>query len=1010
MAQDSIRKLGWLPTFGVLILAALPRLTSLGAFLANDETLYWEWSHDFFHALLHGDGLGTIVGPGNPSITLFWSHTLVMGAKYAWAWFNGIQATALATWPDFQPEPVLDLLVQRRLPIVIFNTLAVVLAYRLVRLLYGPWIALVAAILLALDPFYLADSRTSRGEGLMSSLVILVILWYLAYWLFRRRRYLIFSGIMAGLAMLTKVSALSLVIWVVLATPLLALASLNKIQAWPYLFSKPMLALLLSKEQLKWMFAIGLTWGLCAVATFWALWPAMWVAPVQALGFVAAFVSDVGVSGRQNYFFNQVYTDELLPLFYPVVFILRVTPLTCLGLLATVSYLWQADSKSSALLAHPNRAEEASAILAKSPPSLAGLEHLQPLLTILLGLFVLIYGALMTVGTLKRDWYILPVFPALDIMAAVGLVRLGQWVGQRWAGRVTPLLAGVGGLMAVLLLQAITVLPSHPYYYTYWNPLVLGERWAADAVRVGWDLDLSAGADYLNRKPNAETLRAATRSTRGFQQIFKGQTIRWVPEQPWIQADYLLVRRNHLQREKVDAYLLNYVSHLKLDHVVTIEGVDYLWIYEGPRAQYFAGPSTLAGKAMLMGYNLYPSDPTLNSSTSNLEPPILAAGDTLFAKFYWQNQGMTPADDLFLQLVDANNYIWAEVVVTPLPGFAEAALTNQQLVESQVALLVPIGTPPGDYFLRSGVYNRARQETLGYFTLATGGDKVTVTRPAGAPAAADVPIAQRLETKLSPQMSLLGFDLPDAMLQLSHPTWLTLYWQTQAGAAVGRDYVVAVQLLNPQGKEAAYWLGRPVLSGYPTTDWAAGEIVRDPWQLELPADVPPGDYTLQVALFDAETQAQTGQTKLGAVSVVKRPQHFDVPALPNIVNASLGDQITLLGYDLSTEPITGGGRLRLTLYWQTQQALPTSYTVFVHLLDPSDHVVAQQDSIPAEGAIPTSDWAVNEVIADRHLIEFPDLPTGEYRLIVGMYDPATGERLLASGGDTSISLQTIPMD
>ncbi|GIK39173.1 MAG: hypothetical protein BroJett011_30060 [Chloroflexota bacterium] len=961
----------------VFILAALPRLISLNAFLAHDETQYWAWSHDFFLALLQGNWPGTIVGPGNPSITIFLSHSLVMGLKYAWAWVNGLQAATLSTWPDFQLEPVLDLLMQRRWPIVLFNTLAVALAYRLVERLSGRWVALAAAVLLAFDPFYLADSRTSRGEGLMASLTLLTILAYLNYWIYRRRRYLIFSGIVAGLALLTKISAVSLFIWTVLALLLLAQRNWGELKKTTASTDAPPIAFF--QQPFRRMLGTWLGWALLAIATFWLLWPAMWVSPLQALRYMGNFVAEVGVSGRQNYFFGQVYTDEWLPLFYPVVFILRVTPLVCLGLIANLVYLWQT-------LARRRKGDDSA---------LNGPERLQLVLAGLLWLFVLIYGALMTVGTLKRDWYILPIFPTLDIIAAMGLVWLGQRLWQRPV--IPPISAAAAawlGVTAILVLQMATTLPSYPYYYTYWNPLVLGDRWAADAVRIGWDLDLSAGADYLNRKADAEKLKVATRSTRGFTQIFKGQTIRWVSEQPWIQANYLLVRRNHLQREKLEPYQLDYLTHLKLEHVVNLDGVDYLWIYQGPRAQYFAGPSTLAGKAILMGYDV-------NS-------PEVILGNTLPVKFYWQNQGMTPADNFFLQLVDANEYVWAETHAAPLPGFEEAALVPYQIVESKADLRIPVGTPPGTYFLRSGVYNQARQENLGYFTLAGGGDKVTVARPATPLSATDLTLTHRVGQAIAPQLTLLGFNMPDETLFLTRPNWLTLYWQ--AGQTPKQDYVIAMQLLDQQEQEAAYWLGRPVFSGYPTTQWTAGEIVGDPWRLELPANLVPGDYTLQTTVFDAETQAQVGQMKLGALTVSQRPQRFDLPLLPHSINAQLGDEITLLGYDLTTEPIMGGGRLRLMLYWQANQVVAASYTVFVHLLNANGQVVAQHDGLPAEGTIPTPGWAAGEVIADRHLIDFPDLPAGDYRLVAGMYDPATGERLATSNGETAISLQVVPLD
>jgi hypothetical protein len=108
-----------------------------------------------------------------------------------------------------------------------------------------------------------------------------------------------------------------------------------------------------------------------------------------------------------------------------------------------------------------------------------------------------------------------------------------------------------------------------------------------------------------------------------------------------------------------------------------------------------------------------------------------------------------------------------------------------------------------------------------------------------------------------------------------------------------------------------------------------------------------------------------------------RRQYFEAPAMDFNVSAPLGDQITLLGYDLSAEPITGGGRLRVTLYWQSQKHLTNSYTVFVHLFNSAGQLVAQHDGPPVNGAVPTTDWTAGEVITDQHLVEFANLPAGD---------------------------------
>ena len=60
------------------------------------------------------------------------------------------------------------------------------------------------------------------------------------------------------------------------------------------------------------------------------------------------------------------------------------------------------------------------------------------------------------------------------------------------------------------------------------------------------------------------------------------------------------------------------------------------------------------------------------------------------------------------------------------------------------------------------------------------------------------------------------------------------------------------------------------------------------------------------------------------------------------------------------------------------------------------------------GAYPTRFWDEGEILADRHDLVVPfDVPPGEYALYVGMYIPATGDRLPAATGGNAIRLTDV---
>lgn len=121
----------------------------------------------------------------------------------------------------------------------------------------------------------------------------------------------------------------------------------------------------------------------------------------------------------------------------------------------------------------------------------------------------------------------------------------------------------------------------------------------------------------------------------------------------------------------------------------------------------------------------------------------------------------------------------------------------------------------------------------------------------------------------------------------------------------------------------------------------------------------------------------------------------------NVVNAALGDGITLEGYALHSLNVKPGGEVAITLHWRAQASPDFDYTVFVHLVDWSiPRIVSQSDSYPAQGRQPTSAWQPGDLVLDTHSLTLPaDLSGGQYELIVGMYRLDTMERLPVIGED-----------
>ncbi len=227
-------------------------------------------------------------------------------------------------------------------------------------------------------------------------------------------------------------------------------------------------------------------------------------------------------------------------------------------------------------------------------------------------------------------------------------------------------------------------------------------------------------------------------------------------------------------------------------------------------------------------------------------------------------------------------------------------------------------------------------------------------------------------------------------------------------AAPGEDYLPRLQLLDSAGTVYAELAEKPVAGAYPTAWWQAGELVRDPHTLPIPAATPAGRYRLALSLVRAADgslvsaqgagliEAGRGRTSidLAEIEVQGRDHRYEPPVPGHVQVAQFGPAVELSGYDLSAAAHAAGSSFEVTLYWHALQTPDRNYRVFVHLLDAEAQIVAQHDGTPGGGELPALGWLPGEYLADTHRLTLPStLPAGEYSLEVGLYDPVTRQRL-----------------
>jgi hypothetical protein len=111
------------------------------------------------------------------------------------------------------------------------------------------------------------------------------------------------------------------------------------------------------------------------------------------------------------------------------------------------------------------------------------------------------------------------------------------------------------------------------------------------------------------------------------------------------------------------------------------------------------------------------------------------------------------------------------------------------------------------------------------------------------------------------------------------------------------------------------------------------------------------------------------------------------------------------------DTLAPGRALPVELTWLPLSQPQADYNLFLQLLNAAGLPVAQHDSPPNGGYSPTSAWLPRQPVIARHALALPaNLVPGNYRLIAGLYNPASGARLAVPTGGDFIELAKITIE
>ncbi|RIK41565.1 MAG: hypothetical protein DCC55_11510 [Chloroflexi bacterium] len=235
-----------------------------------------------------------------------------------------------------------------------------------------------------------------------------------------------------------------------------------------------------------------------------------------------------------------------------------------------------------------------------------------------------------------------------------------------------------------------------------------------------------------------------------------------------------------------------------------------------------------------------------------------------------------------------------------------------------------------------------------------------------------------------------GHTLPQHTLEPGASFVATFYLQAMRSMATNLN--VLVRVVGRDAEELARSEGWPW--GAPTSTWTPGEVWPDGHELTLPPTTAPGVYRVEVGFYDPATLGLLDDATTVGYLFVGADEAAPIPAAPL---AEFGDGLQLLAAAVTpgtTDSIAPGKAVTIRLIWQASARPAADYTVFVHLVGPDGALVAQHDAPPLGGFYPTRFWRPGHPVTDEVAVMLPEhAPPGPHRILVGLYDSATLQRL-----------------
>ncbi len=451
----------------------------------------------------------------------------------------------------------------------------------------------------------------------------------------------------------------------------------------------------------------------------------------------------------------------------------------------------------------------------------------------------------------QDDRYLFMVLPQFLMVAAWGLGRAVEVLGQRW-----PVLRTGGATIALVAVVILAFLPAGLSALRRYEPdYSAAYRWVATQIA---DKDLvvtvrpAPAAVYLGR---ADYLASEDKHQEFIMRLNGEWVDRWagakVVESPEAFRDQVLGSGQRVWFV-IDEDRFESVSYSPEFVALILEQMDLVWRQGGVlvfRGEGYRPPPEMT-VAQSVGANFGDQLRLTGYALSTDQPQ---PGDEVILNLYWQAIRPERNYTAFVHVVGADGEGLTQVDGQPFLGLYSMVThwPRDRSVTDTRRLSLPADTPPGRYRLEVGLYDAddpgaeplpvldAEGNEMGRSLIL---DFLYVDVP-------PVPAAsQPVETgNLGNLVRLLGYDLFQREVRTGTTLPVTLTWECLGD--MQQDYTAFVHLVGADGQPLVQVDSQPLAGTYPTSFWSVGERLVDPYRLDIDSDLPPGEYELRVGMY-----------------------------------------------------------------------------------------------------------------------------------------------------------------